>query len=146
MATTTEAKFACAACGKQYAWKPEMAGKKGKCKCGAALDVPMSVDEIPRPAASAASAPARGPARAPAGEPSLHDLVALTKGEVREDAAYRCPWCGEPMEGKSPVCAKCKMNIKTGKKYDPKKEAAAAAARKKAEKAKAVKEGRSTEG
>src|SRR5689334_273899 len=58
MATTTEPRFACAACGKQYAWKPELAGKKGKCKCGATMDVPMSVEET-------SAAPAPAPASAP---------------------------------------------------------------------------------
>lgn len=36
--------FACDACGKTFAWKPAIAGKKAKCKCGATLVVP---DEEP---------------------------------------------------------------------------------------------------
>ena len=32
--------FACDACGKTYAWKPAIAGKKAKCKCGSVLMVP----------------------------------------------------------------------------------------------------------
>jgi hypothetical protein len=34
------AKFTCDGCGKQYAWKPELAGKKAKCKCGQVMNVP----------------------------------------------------------------------------------------------------------
>src|SRR5688500_6773473 len=33
-------KFACAACGREFRWKPELAGKKAKCKCGAVVAVP----------------------------------------------------------------------------------------------------------
>ncbi len=37
------------ACGKQYSWKPELAGKRAKCKCGAVVSFPAT-----DPAASAA--------------------------------------------------------------------------------------------
>jgi hypothetical protein len=33
-------RFSCAACGKSFAWKPELAGKKAKCKCGKIIQVP----------------------------------------------------------------------------------------------------------
>ena len=32
--------FACPSCGKQYPWSAELAGKKGKCKCGNVWRVP----------------------------------------------------------------------------------------------------------
>src|SRR5688500_12395859 len=35
--------FSCGACGKRYAWKPQLAGKKAKCKCGATIAVPQSI-------------------------------------------------------------------------------------------------------
>jgi len=35
--------FACDACGKRYAWKPQLAGKKAKCKCGATITVPQAL-------------------------------------------------------------------------------------------------------
>src|SRR5690348_16638707 len=34
--------FSCGACGKQYRWKPELAGKKVKCKCGTPISVPAT--------------------------------------------------------------------------------------------------------
>ena len=37
-----DGKFTCARCGKQYKWKPELAGKRAKCGCGAALVVPAA--------------------------------------------------------------------------------------------------------
>lgn len=37
--------FSCDACGKSYAWKPAIAGKKAKCKCGSVLEVPADEPE-----------------------------------------------------------------------------------------------------
>ena len=37
-----DGKFACDACGKRYAWKPQLAGKKAKCACGAMMVVPQA--------------------------------------------------------------------------------------------------------
>ena len=37
--------FACDTCGKTFAWKLQIAGKKAKCKCGAALTVPAEEPE-----------------------------------------------------------------------------------------------------
>jgi hypothetical protein len=39
--------FACDSCGKTYAWKEQIAGKKAKCKCGATLTVPTEAPEPP---------------------------------------------------------------------------------------------------
>ncbi len=33
-------KFACAGCGRKHVWKKELAGKRGKCKCGQVMIVP----------------------------------------------------------------------------------------------------------
>jgi hypothetical protein len=41
-ATLSGGKFSCPACGKQYAWKPQLAGKKAKCACGAMLVIPQA--------------------------------------------------------------------------------------------------------
>ncbi|HEV2293605.1 MAG TPA: hypothetical protein VGR35_07105 [Tepidisphaeraceae bacterium] len=37
-----DGKFACDACGRRYAWKPQLAGKKAKCACGAMMVVPQA--------------------------------------------------------------------------------------------------------
>ena len=37
-----DGKFACESCGKRYAWKPQLAGKKAKCSCGATMVVPQA--------------------------------------------------------------------------------------------------------
>ena len=40
MSESDNPKFSCAACGREFRWKPELAGKKAKCKCGAVVPVP----------------------------------------------------------------------------------------------------------
>jgi hypothetical protein len=134
--TTT---FSCSGCGKKYVWKPELAGKTVKCKCGQGIPVPAA-------AASPAAAPARKPpaiskpalaAAAPARSEAddLYDLAAddAAPSPVRpaaasaapaivapvaipgmEDDAYRCPSCNEPMQPGAIICASCGFNLKTG--------------------------------
>src|SRR5207248_7346812 len=34
--------FSCESCGKNYRWKPELAGRRAKCKCGAVLVCPQA--------------------------------------------------------------------------------------------------------
>ena len=38
-------KFKCSTCAREYTWKPELAGRRGKCKCGAAVIVPTEDPE-----------------------------------------------------------------------------------------------------
>jgi hypothetical protein len=40
MSQVDEARFVCEGCKKTYRWKPELAGKKVKCKCGAVMTCP----------------------------------------------------------------------------------------------------------
>ncbi|HSI32649.1 MAG: hypothetical protein ACAI43_06140 [Phycisphaerae bacterium] len=67
------------ACGKQYTWKPELAGKRARCKaCGGVVsfpaedpaavpagDDPFAVDDVPPPPPPVRAAPARRSAAAP---------------------------------------------------------------------------------
>jgi len=43
MEQVIDGKFPCGSCGKAFRWKPEIAGKKGKCSCGAAILVPATL-------------------------------------------------------------------------------------------------------
>jgi hypothetical protein len=77
------ATFKCDGCGKSYKWKPELAGRKAKCKCGYEMTVPASletksddddglydlapVEEKPRPVKTAATAGSASPALAGVG-------------------------------------------------------------------------------
>src|SRR5688500_20128061 len=46
---STPTHFNCDHCGKRYAWKPELAGKKAKCACGQTLTVPAGIAPKPVP-------------------------------------------------------------------------------------------------
>src|SRR5690348_10911130 len=51
---------ACASCGKEYRWKPELAGKRAKCKCGGVVTFPKA-----DPVAAAAPPPPPPPPPVP---------------------------------------------------------------------------------
>jgi hypothetical protein len=42
--STEFAHFNCEHCGKQYAWKPSIAGKRAKCACGQTIQVPEAIE------------------------------------------------------------------------------------------------------
>ncbi len=102
-------KFTCAGCSKTYAWKPELAGKKVRCKCGQVMSVPK----------------ARAPEADLDGPPELDDLYEIA-GEREEKARrtpqttsageLRCPSCQSEVEPGAVLCMACGMNFKTGKK------------------------------
>lgn len=114
MSEAQQARFECQSCGKSYAWKPELAGKKARCKCGAVMDIPQRVsageddldrlydlaedDAPPRPRVAptgAAAAPAAGTAN-----------------------GQRCPSCGSAMEPGAVLCLTCGFNLKIGRKMN----------------------------
>jgi hypothetical protein len=115
--TTTEPKFHCSACGKEYRWKPELAAKKAKCKCGNVITVPSS------PPAPAAARPAPRPA---VQDDDLDGLYALAQEEKKAAArpaaltgveaagGYRCPSCSAGMAPGSVICPNCQLDIRTG--------------------------------
>jgi hypothetical protein len=112
--------FSCDACGKTYAWKPEIAGKRVKCKCGGKLTVPAT-----DPAAVADDAPE-----------GFDDLMALADGVPAQEESYAppvatsakaatarpakagavCPSCSSPVDAAAVICINCGHNLKTGKK------------------------------
>lgn len=95
--STSNPQFRCEQCGKQYAWKPSLAGRRAKCTCGQTITVPQTVGQeedlyelaeapaAPRPSMNAAvaapptvpmSATARSPSVLAYGTPKGHDAVA----------------------------------------------------------------------
>lgn len=87
------ATFACDNCGKQYPWKPELAGRKAKCKCGALLNVPAQPQ------------PARAPSRQP---------VAVAAAPVEESQSNNCPACKADLTPGAAVCISCGYDLRTG--------------------------------
>ena len=61
MSAVTDGKFNCDACGKRYTWKPQLAGKRAKCACGAVIVVP--------------DAPSPPPAAEPPPQDDLYDFA-----------------------------------------------------------------------
>src|SRR5438477_6712675 len=61
MSTVSAATFACEACGKNYKWKAQFAGKKLKCGCGNVMQ-PSAPPAAQTPAAVAAGCPECGTA------------------------------------------------------------------------------------
>ena len=119
MAQVEEAKFSCQSCGAKYRWKPELAGKKVKCKCGTVMTV-------------SAKPPGSERRQAASDEPdldALYDLAEEGKAVAKSEAAQpslRCPSCKNELEPGAVVCASCGFNLKTGSKAAPKKAAAGA--------------------
>ena len=97
--TTTEPKFNCSSCGKEYRWKPELAGKKAKCKCGSVIAVPLKQPAAPRPAPK--------PAEQDADLDGLYALAQEKKkatvrsADVADSGAggYRCTSCAATAAG-----------------------------------------------
>ena len=136
-------KFTCESCGKEFRWKPEIAGRKAKCKCGQTLTVPATP---PAPAVTAPAAPAptrpaparRAPVRPsparssplppapPAVEvpPEPNPLEWPDEPAAGYDTAQpppppadeTCPSCGADLPANAVLCVNCGYNLKTGKK------------------------------
>src|SRR5688500_10272533 len=49
-----ELSFTCGSCGKQFRWKPELAGKSVKCKCETTIRVPDAAGGVAQPKAARA--------------------------------------------------------------------------------------------
>ncbi|MDH3583918.1 MAG: zinc ribbon domain-containing protein [Phycisphaerae bacterium] len=88
-----EPEFSCGSCGKSYKWKPQFAGKKAKCSCGAALTVPQQMPDSEPPQIEQANADA------------LDD----------PDRAV-CPKCGAELASGAVLCVQCGFNLNTGRK------------------------------
>jgi hypothetical protein len=116
-------KFSCPNCGRDFRWKPELAGKRATCKCGRPITVPLdppganappppapsddpfaTFDVAGEEAASAVPPPPPPPPRAPA----------YGAGAVSVSAQNNCPVCGTPALPTAVMCLKCGYNFRTG--------------------------------
>src|SRR6266513_4898710 len=99
------ATFSCNSCGKQYPWKPELAGKKAKCKCGAILSIPAKPQAARAPAA-------RAPARAAVAAPAVRAVPAEIP--LDEGQGNSCTACKAERNPGSAICISCGYNLQTG--------------------------------
>ena len=89
MPETAAPKFSCPSCGKQFRWKPELAGKKGKCACGGVLSIPATP-----PATATRSAPPPpppAPPPPPVERNPLDDEYALAEEPIEPPKSYARP-------------------------------------------------------
>lgn len=138
--------FACPGCGKQYKWKPDVAGKKVRCaKCNLKVRVPAAggakaeaLEPIPGGGAPAPKAAAKPAAPAKPARPAADDDYELNlddelaglapKGPVQPislDAggaapggatAGKCPSCNAKVKPGAVICLNCGFNLQSGKK------------------------------
>jgi hypothetical protein len=147
--------FSCSGCGKSYAWKPEIAGKRVKCKCGERLNVPatdpaaveLEAEPMPEgfddlmaladgaPVSEASYAPEPAVAAAAPARPAKRSgggaaVAAVGGGGAAAGAAAggACPSCGARVDAAAVLCVNCGHNLKTGKKLKTSKLSGEAAA------------------
>ena len=118
-------KVQCGSCGKQFAAKPELAGKRVKCSgCGNPITVPAAAGAAapakpspPRPKA-AQHAAAQRPA---APQSSLADILEdKAPGELLKPTMLRpgetlCPQCNAAVPYGGSICVKCGLDLRGGK-------------------------------
>jgi hypothetical protein len=118
MSETAQSKFACPSCGRQFTWKPELAGRSAKCKCGATVKIPAQpTSAAPQAKRAAPSAGATAP-QGDGGNPlDGYDFIAAAAAAAPvADAGLRCPSCGGAMLPGAVICVSCGFNLKTGKR------------------------------
>jgi hypothetical protein len=121
MSEATGPKFACAACGREFRWKPELAGKKAKCKCGATVEVPRQAPREPEPVPAdddvidmsdmpepVTPRPYRAGGGAGGGTGTSLPPPALPPQQVA------CPVCSTPAPPTAVLCTNCGYNFRTG--------------------------------
>ena len=93
--------ISCPFCNRQYNWKPELAGRRVKCKCGNVIAVPEA---------------------APMDEHAVEDVYDVGEVDLSDlppppvASGYRCPSCRNPMEPGTRQCPHCGFDVKTGQK------------------------------
>lgn len=132
MAETDGPRFACPSCGRSYRWKPELAGRTAKCKCGGAIRVPAEAPDVAAEAFEAPAAPVRAPvppalsppapARSPAtaARPPAMPLARKVPDPAPPidvaPTSKSCPSCGESIPAAAVLCVACGYDFRTGKR------------------------------
>jgi len=71
---TSDPIFTCDHCGKRFFWKAEVAGRRGKCTCGAVTRIPLHPPAAPAEPGEAHAAPPPTQPRSP-GRSGTHGIV-----------------------------------------------------------------------
>ena len=105
MSSSDGPRFSCAACGKSYRWKAEIAGRSAKCACGAKLVVPSNAPSI----SDTEEVPL-------APEPTRSATPQGVKPSQTSGIETKCPSCSASLVSGAVLCVNCGYNLKTGKK------------------------------
>ncbi len=95
MTETGDQRIECPQCGKQYRWKPQLAGKKVRCKCSAVITVPTEEQTYDLDLGNSDSGEA-----------------AAAQGKT--GAQQPCPSCGVQVPAIAVICVSCGFNLATG--------------------------------
>lgn len=102
-----KSEFSCAACGRRFAWKPTIAGKKAKCKCGEKIAVPETDPAEAEPESFAGF------------ELDLPDDAAdigVAPAQPAPSAPTKCVACNHPLKPGAVICLNCGTDQRTGAK------------------------------
>ncbi|MEM1210249.1 MAG: hypothetical protein AAGI54_13375 [Planctomycetota bacterium] len=102
-----KSEFACHTCGRRYAWKPALAGKKAKCKCGVKIVVPETDPAAAQEASFAGF------------ELDLPDDAAdigVVAAQATPDTPTKCIACNHPLKPGAVICMNCGTDQRTGEK------------------------------
>jgi hypothetical protein len=94
----------CPNCQKEYRWKPELAGKKVKCKCGEEFGVPK--DE-PAVEGNDLYDLADEPVKPAQGASDLQAAATASPVALADGRHFQCPYCNEMIEATSTLCVFC---------------------------------------
>lgn len=100
-------KFACDGCNRRYSWKPELAARKVRCKCGQVLTVPDDVSAEADP---------------------LYEMEQLAAPAATPAGVIACPSCSAAIAPEAVLCVQCGYNMKTGQRLGTQVAAGAAGA------------------
>ena len=108
MTEAGDQRIECPQCGKKYRWKPQLAGKKVRCKCSAVITVP---------------------AQLPAAEEQTYGLdlgdsdagIAVAQAAQSEAGGEEsCPSCGAQVPASAVICVSCGFNLATSSQMETK--------------------------
>lgn len=111
MSQTGTDQFVCEGCGRSYRWKPELAGRKVKCKCGQVMIAPKALAPV------AVSVPAEA-------EVDEDDLYTIAGDKPKPKARHKqmlpegtehCPACDAFLVIGAKICVQCGFDLVTGK-------------------------------
>jgi len=119
MSSGEPGKIVCDGCGRRYTWKPQLAGKTVKCKCGAAITVPR--DEPVEVAPDGYDLADVGAADAPAYTPAAYTPPAYSPPASADAAAPGARSAGKPGPSRIPGARQSPRGDGSAKKNEVRK-------------------------